>query len=96
MATTKPDSIWTRTFALLCLAQFLGYAQHFILTPTFPLYVIHLGGSPFVVGLVLASFAVTSVLFRPLIGYWADRWNEAGILVLGLLLQGSKIGRAHV
>ena len=91
MATTKLDSIWTPTFALLCLAQFLGYAPHFMLTPTFPLYVTHLGGSPFVVGLVLASFAVTSVLLRPLIGYWADHWNEAGVLVSGLLFQGASI-----
>lgn len=88
MTTTKPASIWTPAFALLCLAQFLGYAQHFILTPAFPLYITHLGGSPFVVGLVLASFAVTSVVFRPLIGHWVDRWNEAGVMVLGMLLQG--------
>ncbi|MBI2987394.1 MAG: MFS transporter [Deltaproteobacteria bacterium] len=87
----KLDSIWTPTFALLCLAQFLGYAPHHMLTPTFPLYVTHLGGSPFVVGLVLASFAVTSVLFRPLIGYWVDRWNEVGVLVSGLLFQGASI-----
>ncbi|MBI3000640.1 MAG: MFS transporter [Deltaproteobacteria bacterium] len=91
MATNRLDSIWTPTFALLCLAQFLGYAQHSLLTPTFPLYVTHFGGSPFVVGLVLASFAVTSVLFRPLIGSWADSWNEAGVLVSGLLFQGASI-----
>ncbi len=91
MEATTAESIWSRTFALLCLAQFLGYAQHFMLTPTFPLYVTHLGGSPFVVGLVLASFAVTSVFFRPLIGYWADRWSEAGVLVSGLLFQGASI-----
>ena len=84
-----PASIWTPAFALLCLAQFLGYAQHFILTPAFPLYITHLGGSPFVVGLVLASFAVTSVIFRPLIGHWVDRWNEAGVMVSGMMLQGA-------
>lgn len=88
MADMKPDTIWTRTFALLCLAQFFGYAQQFLLQPTFPLYVTHLGGSPFIVGLVLASFAVTSVIFRPFIGYWVDRWSEAGILVCGTLLLG--------
>ena len=89
MANTKLNSIWTPAFALLCLAQFLGYAQHFILTPAFPLYITHLGGSPFVVGLVLASFAVTSVIFRPLIGHWVDRWNEAGVMVSGMMLQGA-------
>ncbi len=91
MANTKLDSIWTPTFALLCFAQFLGYAPHQMLTPAFPLYVAHLGGTPFVVGLVLASFAVTSVLVRPIIGYWADRWNEPGVLVSGLLFQAVSI-----
>ena len=73
------------------MAQFLGYAPHYLLTPTFPLYVTHLGGSPFEVGLVLASFAVTSVLVRPLIGSWADHWSEVGVMVSGLLFQGASI-----
>jgi len=82
----KRNSIWTPAFALLCLAQFLGYAQHYLLTPTFPLYVTQLGGSPFVVGIVLGSFAVTSVVFRPMIGHWADRWNAAGVMITGLIV----------
>jgi len=87
MDANKPESIWTRAFALLCLAEFLGYAQHFVLQPTFPLYITHLGGSPFVVGLVIASFGVTSVISRPIIGYWADRWSVTGVMILGLLTQ---------
>ncbi len=87
MNVNKPESIWTRVFALLCLAEFLGYAQHFVLQPTFPLYITHLGGSPFVVGLVIASFGVTSVISRPILGYWADRWSVTGVMILGLLTQ---------
>jgi len=91
MPTVKSGTIWTPAFALLCLAQLLGYAQHSILTPTFPLYVTLLGGSPFVVGLVLACFAVTSVIVRPIIGHWADRWSEAGVMIWGLLFLGASI-----
>ncbi|HEY1233813.1 MAG TPA: MFS transporter [Candidatus Binatia bacterium] len=87
MPKTGRESIWTRAFALLCLAEFLGYAQHFILQPTFPLYITHLGGSPFIVGLVIASFGVTSVISRPIIGYWADRWSVTGVMILGLFTQ---------
>jgi MFS family permease len=72
MDKSERQSIWTRAFALLCVAEFLGYAQHFVLQPTFPLYITHLGGAPFTVGLVIAGFGVASVLSRPLIGYWAD------------------------
>jgi MFS family permease len=87
MDKSERQSIWTRAFALLCVAEFLGYAQHFVLQPTFPLYITHLGGAPFTVGLVIAGFGVASVLSRPLIGYWADRWSETGVLILGLILQ---------
>jgi MFS family permease len=76
---------------LLCSAQFLGYAQHALLTPVLPLFVTHLGGSAFTVGLVLAAFAVTSVLVRPVVGHWADRWNEAGVMISGLVFQGGSI-----
>jgi MFS family permease len=91
MSPTTSDSIWSRTFIVLCLVQFLGYAQHFVLQPTFPLYITHLGGSPFTVGLVIAAFGVASVLSRPIIGYWADRWSETGVLILGLLGQALTI-----
>ncbi len=87
MPESKTASIWSRAFALLCLAEFLGYAQHFVLQPTFPLYITSLGGSPFIVGLVIASFGVTSVISRPIIGYWADRWSITGVMILGLLAQ---------
>jgi MFS family permease len=91
MAEKKPQSLWTRTFVLLCGAQFLGYAQHSVLTPVLPLYVTQLGGSPFVVGMVLACFAATSVIVRPLVGHWADRWSETGVMISGLLFQGASV-----
>ncbi len=69
----------------------LGYAHSSLLTPTVPLYVTHLGGSPFVVGLVLASFAATSVLMRPVIGYWADTRSEASVLASGCLVMGASL-----
>jgi MFS family permease len=91
MTVKTSDSIWTPTFTLLCSAQFLGYAQHAVLTPVLPLYVTYLGGSAFMVGLVLAAFAATSVVVRPVVGHWSDRWNEGGVMILGLLFQGVSI-----
>ena len=91
MTATHSESLWTRAFTLLCTVQFLGYAQHFILQPTLPIYVTHLGASPFVVGLVMASFAATSMVLRPFVGYWSDRWSEAGVMISGLLIQGASV-----
>jgi MFS family permease len=86
MSAEKSQSLWTPAFALLCCAQFLGSSHHALLQPTFPLYITALGGTPLKVGFVLACFAVTSVVFRPLIGGWADRWSEPRVLTCGLLL----------
>lgn len=91
MTATKSQTLWTRTFILLCCAQFFGSSQHALLQPTFPLYITSLGGSPFQVGLVLACFAVTSVVFRPLIGAWADRWSEPGVSICGLSLLSAAV-----
>ena len=91
MTSNRSDSIWTKTFLLLCGAQFLGYAQHSMLAPVLPLYVTQLGGSPFVVGMVLACFAASSVIVRPMVGHWCDRWSEAGVMISGLLFQAASI-----
>ena len=96
MTATKPESIWTKAFALVCLAEFLGYAQHAVLQPTFPLYITSLGGSPLIVGLVIASFGVMSVVSRPILGYWADRWSITGVMILGLLAQAASISLCFI
>jgi MFS family permease len=85
------ESIGSKTFILLCAAQLLGYAQHFMLAPVLPLFLTQLGGSPSVVGLVLAAFAMTSVIVRPVVGHWADRWSETGVMIAGLLFQAASI-----
>lgn len=85
------ETIWSKTFILLCTAQFLAYSQHFMLAPVLPLYVTQLGGSPFVVGVVLACFAVSSVVVRPIVGHWADRWSEAGVMISGALFQAASV-----
>ena len=75
-------SFWTRTFILLSASQFLAYGHHAVLTPTLPLYLDHLGSSPFMVGLLLACFSATSVVIRPLVGTWVDSGGEIRVLSL--------------
>jgi len=66
--------------------MFLGYANQWMLTPIIPLYVQDLGGSAFVAGLVLLTFAVPSFTVRPFVGHIADKWSAAGVLAVGLVL----------
>jgi hypothetical protein len=41
----------------------------------------------------MASFAATSMLLRPLVGYSSDRWNETGVMIYGLLIQAISFDR---
>lgn len=91
MTAKEPERIWTGTFVLLCITEFLSYGHHTVLTPTLPLYVTHLGGTPITVGVILAVFCASSVLLRPTIGYWADTWSYSGILSLGTCLLGFSV-----
>jgi MFS family permease len=68
------------------LVELLGYSQQAMINPILPLYIIQLGGSPFIVGLVISAFAATSVIARPIVGYWADRRSESFMLAFGLMM----------
>lgn len=95
LAHVKPAAsrgrIWTHAFLLLCLAQFLGYAHYALLTPTLPLYLTYLRGSPLLVGFLLAVFSASSVVVRPALGYLADVWRKEAVLVLGCVFLSATV-----
>lgn len=89
MTIAARQPIWTRAFSLLCTAVFLAFVQYSMLSVVIPLYVVHLGGTPLLAGLVLLTYSLPSIFLRPFIGYWADGWSLAAVLTLGLLLMGA-------
>lgn len=93
VSRTKPRArIFTRSFFLLCSAQFFCYSHLGFMTPTLPLYIQEHGGTASFVGLVSAAFSVAAFLVRPLIGYAIDvrslrgvmGWSTAGLGFAGL------------
>jgi MFS family permease len=83
-----PESrrVWTRGFVLLCAALFTVTANQSMLGPVLALYVIHLGGTAVIAGLVLFSFSLPSFSMRPIVGHWADSWSLVGVFTVGSLL----------
>lgn len=75
--------IWNRHFMVLFVASALGYAHFGLLGPIVPLYLDSLGQTEWVVGLVVASFAFTSFLVRPVLGYLTDTLSVRGVLSAG-------------
>ena len=50
-----------------------------------PFYATTYGASPFVVGLLFASFSASQLIAAPLLGAWSDRWGRRPVLILSLV-----------
>jgi len=76
----------TRSFAVLLLAQSsfgFGFSCFFLL----PKFVSQeLGGSPSEIGLVMAAFGATAIVFIPLVGDWIDRVGRRPFIVAGAIV----------
>lgn len=75
-------TIWT-TVAL----DLIGFG---IVLPILPLYARELGGSPAVIGALVASFSLMQLLFSPLWGRASDRWGRKPVLIVSLV--GTAVG----
>lgn len=84
----RPNGVWTRGFALLCGALFTVSANQSMLSAVLALYVVHLGGSAAIAGLVFFAFSLPSFSMRPVVGHWADNWSLVGVFTAGALLLG--------
>ncbi|MFY9783605.1 MAG: MFS transporter, partial [Acidimicrobiales bacterium] len=56
--------------------------------PLLPLFLEHRGGTPPVIGLVMASFFVAGVLTQFGFGHLADRFGRRRLLVISLVTYG--------
>jgi MFS family permease len=76
-------SIYTRDFILLILATFLFFSSFYLIMPILPLYVKEQGGFTIEVGLVVGAFALSSTVFRFLVGGSIDKKGRKRFLLLG-------------
>ena len=78
--------LWNRNFTLLTLSNFLMCSAYYSLISTLPVYISNeLHSSKSVVGLVLSSYIVASVLVRPFTGFGLDKFGRKTIFIIALL-----------
>lgn len=81
--TLYPDkpSIWSRTFVLLCIVNLFQVTGQMMMTTIIPLYARDMGAASSIVGIVVGSFAVTSILTRPFTSPAFDSFPKKPILL---------------
>ncbi|QQE74475.1 MFS transporter [Brevibacillus composti] len=83
---TETESLWTKNFIILALANFLLFVAFQMLIPTLPLFVTQRGGDQVAVGLVISIFTVSALLIRPFAGKALDSIGRKPVLLGGLFI----------
>lgn len=73
-----------RSLLTLFVAGLLFWSSIAITLPTLPLYVKSVGGNSQQVGVVMGSFAIGLLLFRPMLGRIADERSRKLVLLIGV------------
>ena len=75
-----------RPFIFLWLGSFAFFLSFLLLLSALPIFARRsLGASDAAIGIIMASFAVTSLLFRPVAGWGADRYGRRPFMLAGAL-----------
>ncbi len=81
-----PNKLWNRNFTLLTFSNFFMFSGYYALFSTLPIYIsTELHAPKSVIGLVLASYIVASVVVRPFAGFGLDKYGRKKIFILSLL-----------
>src|SRR5688572_28242140 len=75
----------SRPLLVIFLTIFVNLVGFGIIIPLLPFYAQTFGASPFVIGLLFASFSLSQLIAAPLLGEWSDRWGRRPVLILSLI-----------
>jgi MFS family permease len=79
------DRVFTPTL-IACLAITASiHTATYLLATTLPLHLVALGGSKTQVGMLFSVMQLVSMVLRPLVGAWADRYGFKPVIVPGVL-----------
>jgi len=84
-APVNHEALWTRSFVKIWGFNLLLCFWFFMINAPFPLYIVELGGTELLVGIVAGGYALTALLVRPFAGWFLDNHSRKGLLILGLL-----------
>ena len=83
---TENKTLWTKTYTLLFITNFLTWSGFSLLLSTMPLYVLHIGAPQSLVGLVVGVYPLAALVSRPFAGYAYDTFSRQHVFLVFLAL----------
>lgn len=84
-STPTPSVRLERILPFLTLTVFLDLVGFGIILPLLPSYIAEMGGTPQMVGVLLASFAASQLVATPILGRISDRYGRRRVIVQSLV-----------
>ena len=75
----------SRPLLVIFLTIFVNLVGFGIIIPLLPFYAQTFGASPFVIGLLFASFSISQLIAAPILGDLSDRWGRRPVLIVSLI-----------
>ncbi len=75
-------------FALFWTSGLVSAAGDWVLFTALPFFVYHLTGSPLATGAMFVAQTLPSLLWGPVGGVYADRWNRQQVMIVADILRG--------
>jgi DHA1 family tetracycline resistance protein-like MFS transporter len=75
----------TRPLLVIYLTIFVNLVGFGIIIPLLPFYAETYGASPFVIGLLFASFSLSQLVAAPVLGELSDRYGRRPVLIFSLI-----------
>ena len=86
-ANAVKEKLFTPSYILMCLANFLTAFSFFLLVPTLPFYLVgNFGVEHSMVGLVLSCYVIAVLCIRPFAGFIADIFPRKRVYVVSYVL----------
>lgn len=83
MECESKERLFSGSFIFICIANFLLFMGFYMLLPVLPLYLIeNFKASNLQIGVVMASYTVSSLLVRPFSGFVADMFERKPVYLI--------------
>ena len=86
MASESSEPLWSRDFVINLLVAHLLLAGFFSLFMVVPAFIDKLGGKDWEIGVIIATFGLAGVIFRPMAGKWILKSGPKRVIIFGILI----------
>lgn len=84
---SNKQSLWTKTFIVIMLANAFAFFAFDILLPTLPLFLSKHGGLEVSqIGAIIGSFTFSAILIRPFTEIFTNRFGKKNVLIVSILI----------